>query len=77
MQAAQRQLTVCAAEDDCWRGEDALKRLAEELPGLGRLGWVWRLPGAGSALRRAYRAADRRRTGCRACGGRWRTGRRR
>lgn len=76
IQAAQRQLTVCDAAGVCRRGEEALKRLAEELPGLSRLGWVWRLPGTGTALRRAYRAADNRRAECRQCSGGWRPGRR-
>ena len=71
--AALEQLTVMeSGEQEVHRGAAALKRLADVLPGIRRLSWVYQLPGVTPAVNRVYNAVQRRRKQlCLKCGQKW------
>jgi len=67
-----RQLTVCDPEGRLAQGAEALRRLAEVLPGVRRLTWACRLPGVSPAVNALYRTAHRyRKRLCLRCGEKW------
>ncbi|MFP6592865.1 MAG: DCC1-like thiol-disulfide oxidoreductase family protein [Candidatus Latescibacterota bacterium] len=71
--AAQAELTVIDADGTAHRGEAALRRLTEVLPGVRRLSWAHRLPGVTAAVGVLYRGVQRRRARkpCLNCGEKW------
>ncbi len=72
LQVARREITVCNGLGQLFHGIEALRQLTRILPGLRRLDWIYRLPGATPIARRAYRAVNRRRQRlCRQCGEKW------
>ena len=66
------QLTVCDRKGEVYEGVGALRVLGRHLPGLGRLDWVYELPGvlvvAGGVYRTVHRVRKRL---CLSCGEQW------
>ena len=73
--AAQAELTVLDTDGTAHRGEAALRRLTEVLPGVRRLSWAHRLPGVTAAVGALYRGVQRRRARkpCLHCGEKWKS----
>lgn len=70
--AARAQLTARDRLGTLYRGIEALRRVADLLPGIRRLHWVYGLPGVTPVLDRVYRAVHRhRRALCLKCGETW------
>lgn len=70
--AARSELTVRDGLGNLCRGVEALRRIADLLPGIRRLRWAYQLPGVTPALDRVYRAVHRhRRALCLKCGETW------
>ena len=70
--AAHEALTVCDGLGRTFQGVEALRQLAQVLPGMQRLKWLSRLPGVTPVLSRAYRTVHRRRWQlCLKCGEKW------
>ena len=69
---ANEALTVCDRLGRTFQGVEALRQLAQVLPGMRRLKWLSRLPGVTPALSRAYQTVHRRRRQlCLKCGEKW------
>ena len=56
---AREQLTVCDRRGEVYEGTAALRVLARHFPGLGRLDWIYRLPGVQTVAGGVYRTVNR------------------
>ena len=69
---AREQLTVCDRRGEVYEGMAALRVLARHFPGLGRLDWIYRLPGVQTVVGGVYRTVNRfRKRLCLSCGEQW------
>lgn len=72
LEMARAQLTVRDREGRIYQGLAALRQLALRLPGIRRLDWIYRLPGAQTVAGGLYRTVNRyRKQLCLSCGEKW------